>query len=139
MKPFSVQQRKLLDLAVLLSFDIGLYFLWPKEVIILFSLGFIWNWTASQDLSLLVEKSRYRFSMLKLVFFLQDLFLKPFNRFPRAFSIIPKILHGGLFWWLVISFIDSDMPYWATFLGSIVYELLQLPTYFSGPQVESKV
>ena len=132
MKPFLTTQRKMIELLLLLVLDVILYFVWPSfPAIMLFTLGYIWNWTASQNLDVFFQNGRYRFSMLKMVVNLQTLILKPFQKFPEFLKIIPKSLPAGLFWFLVIQFTDSTMPWWATFLGSFVFELTQYETYLN--------
>lgn len=133
--PFLTTKRKMLDLLVLLVIDLVVYFVWDSfEIISLLSFGFIWNWVASQDLTPLLEHRRYRFSMVKLVKNLQHLVLKPFKDLPFWFQRIVSILPAGLFWSLVIYFNDSDMPWWATFVGSLTYEIIQIESYYFHKQ-----
>lgn len=127
MKHFLTSKRKFFDLLILLLLNVVLYFLWSSpDILVLFNLGFIWNWVASQDMSAFFDHKRYRFSMLKLVFNLQSLFLKPFGKFPNGVKRIVGILPIGIFWGLVIIFNNSRMPWWATFLGSATFELIQI-------------
>lgn len=126
MKPFLTTRRKLIELGLLPGFVVALYFVSNLETAFLFSLGYVWNWTASQDMSMFFEGRKYRFSLLKMVFNLQHLFLIPFRKFHPLVQIPAKILPAGLFWVLVIIFADSKMPWWATFVGSFVFELTQL-------------
>lgn len=127
MKPFLPARRKLIDLAILVVMDVLFYFLWHDlNLIILFTFGFVWNWCASQDLSLLFENRRNRYSTLRTVVNLQQLFLKPFKKFPTWVQFFPKILPAGIFWGVVILFNGSTVPWWAPFLGSFVFELVQL-------------
>lgn len=133
--PFLTTKRKMFDLLILLIIDVALYIIWNSvEVVTLFSFGFIWNWVASQDLTPLLEKRRYRFSMVKLVINLQSLILKPLSNFPLVLQRLAACLPAGLFWWLVIYFNDSHMPWWATFLGSATYELTLLESYYAKKQ-----
>lgn len=127
MKPVLPTKRKLVDLLVLLILNLVFYFLWGSvEVLSLFSLGYIWNWCTSQDLNILFENRRYRFSTLKTVINLQNAFLKPLQRFPYWVQWVGRIFPAGIFWSMVIIFNDSDMPWWATFLGSFAFEVAQL-------------
>ncbi len=127
MKPFLTNRRRSMELLGLLLLDLIIYFIWSSwPMVTLFSLGFIWNWVASQDLQLLFENRRYRFSMLKMVMNLQFLFLKPFENFPAWVKWIVRTLPAGMFWSMVIFFNDSSMPWWATYLGSLVFEIIQL-------------
>lgn len=127
MKTLLISKRKTVELAVLLFLDIVFYFLWGSlSFVILFTLGFIWNWVASQDVSSLLENKRYRFSTLKTVINLQNLILKPLGRAPEFIKFFARILPAGIFWWAVIYFNEADMPWWAVFIGSFVAELVQI-------------
>lgn len=130
MNGFLVSKRKTLELGILLLLDIVFYVLWNSfDFVILFSLGFIWNWVASQEQSIILENNRrYRFSTLKTVFNLQKLFLRPIKRMPKFVHFIARILPAGLFWSAVILFNESPMPWWAVFLGSLTVELILLET-----------
>lgn len=124
MKPFLTSRRKLVDILILLVVNLIFYFLsFTAEFIILFSFGFIWNWVASQDLHLLFQNNKYRFSMIRLVTNLQLLIKKPFLKLPVWTQWLAGILPAGIFWSMVVYFNDSHMPWWATFLGSLVFEL----------------
>jgi hypothetical protein len=137
MKPFLASRRKMIDIAIMLVLNLIFYFLWQSfDVVALFSLGYIWNWVGSQDLAYMFENKRYRFSMLKVVFNLQHLFLKPFKKFPQWFQVIVRTLPAGIFWSMVIFFNDSEMPWWMTFIGSIVYELTQMDALIFKKQKE---
>jgi hypothetical protein len=127
MKPFMTTKKKLIEIGVLLAFDIVFYFLWSDmDAVVLFSMGYVWNWVASQDISLLIENKRYRFSMLKMVNNLQNLVVKPFLKFPFWVHSLVRVFPAGLFWWMVIYFNDSIMPWWMTFVGSFTYEVVRL-------------
>lgn len=127
MSSFLIPRRKVIELFILPVFLGVIYLIWPTvEVISLFAFGYIWNWAASNDLGTLFENRRYRMSMLKLVVNLQNLILKPFQKAPELVKRFLKILPAGIFWTLVIIFNESQMPWWATFCGSLVFELLQL-------------
>lgn len=131
MKPFFTTKRKLFELAFIAGLLPLIYFIWGNlSATMLFGLGYVWNWTASQDMSLIINHRRYRFSTLSLVFSLQNLVLIPFKALPRWTHILPKILPAGLLWLVIIFFVDSEMPWWATFLGSLSFELTQIDTYF---------
>lgn len=131
MKPFVPTKRKLVELLLLFVLAGVFFFFYPKlEGTILFVFGYIWNWSASIELDPMYEHRRYRFSMLSTVRNIQRLFLKPFFRFPLFVQKIISILPAGIFWWMVIFMNDSEMPWWSTFLGSAVYELLQIELNF---------
>lgn len=131
MNKFFIPRRKVIELALLPVF-LGVFFLiYPHtEGLVLFAFGFIWNWAASNDLEKLFENKRYRMSMLKLVVNLQNLILRPFEKAPELVKKFLKILPAGIFWTLVIYLNESTMPWWATFLGSLVFELLLIEINF---------
>jgi hypothetical protein len=131
MRPFLAPKRKLLELLALVGLNLALYLVfWNFAVLILFSLGFIWNWSASQDLDALFTNRRYRFSTIKMTKNLQSLILRPFERAPAAVKLMLRVLPAGIFWSGVIYFLESQMPWWATFLGSLTFELMQLEIDF---------
>jgi hypothetical protein len=131
MKPFAPPKRKLYELIVLVVLAAIFYLIHPQvEAIVLFAFGFIWNWAASNDLSVMFENRRYRMSMIKTVVNLQQLILKPFAWAPQFVKNILVILPAGIFWSLVVYLNDSDMPWWSTFLGSLAFELLQIEINF---------
>lgn len=131
MMNFIPPKRKLLELLVLVVLALIFYFIYPSfEAITLFVFGFIWNWAASNDLSMMLDNNRYRMSMLKLVSNLQTLILRPFGWAPDLVKRFIRILPAGLFWLMVIFINDSVMPWWAPFVGSFAFELLQLEINF---------
>jgi hypothetical protein len=131
MKPFLATPRRLYELAALAAIDIGLYLFTPFwDFLILFNLGFIWNWVAAQDVSLLLQNRRFKFSMLKLVSSIQVHLLRPFERFPNWVQAIVRSLPAGIFWTMVILFNDSEMPWYMPFIGSVVFEVLQIEIAF---------
>lgn len=136
MKPFLTTKKKMLELLVLVFLVAVFYFIWPLEVVMLFALGFVWNWAASQHLEY-VDSHRYRYSMLRLITSLQFWVTRPVKNLPGPVKILPRSLPAGFFWCVVIFFTDSNMPWWSTFLGSFVFELTQFETYFSRRKVES--
>lgn len=123
---FIPPKRKLLELGVLAVLSLVFFFIYPSfDGLILFVFGFIWNWSASNDLSVLFDNNkRYRFSTLKMVINIQNLFLKPFTSAPEIVKRLIRVLPAGLFWLVVIFINDSIMPWWATFIGSLAYEVL---------------
>jgi hypothetical protein len=137
MMSFIPPKRKLFEIMMLPVFLGVFYLVYPNvDALILFSFGFIWNWSASNDLSLIFENKRYRMSMLKLVVNLQNLILKPFQWAPKIIQKLVQVLPAGIFWTLVIYLNESNMPWWATFLGSLVFELLQIELTFIRSQKE---
>lgn len=125
---FIPPRRKLFDLGILLVLLTVFYFIHPHlEAITLFAFGFIWNWAASNDLNELFEHNkRYRLSLLKFVFNLQNIFLRPVKSAPVWMRKIISILPAGIFWGIVIFINESNVPWWPPFLGSIAFELLQI-------------
>ncbi|HXH75542.1 MAG TPA: hypothetical protein VNJ08_11285 [Bacteriovoracaceae bacterium] len=133
-RPFLTSKRKSYELLVLVGLNVGLYFVWSSfHILMLFNLGFIWNWAASQPVDYVFESNRYRFSLMKVVYNLHTIFMMPFKSLHPAFSILPRALPAGLFWWLVIHFADSSLAWWPTFIGSLVYELTQLDALLIKP------
>ncbi len=132
MRPFLATKRKLLDLIVLLILATAVYFLQDFDSALLFSFGFIWNWAASQDLSQVMEGKRYQYTMLKLVLSSQAWIVSPgiVQRSPEIIKLILRSLPAGLFWWAVIWFMGSELPFWATFLGSFAFEITQWEVLF---------
>lgn len=128
MNSFLISKRKTIELIILFVFCAVIYLIWNSlDFVILFGLGFIWNWAASQEPEIEIKNpKRYKFSTLKTVFNLQNLFLSPFAHMPEYIKIFIKILPAGIFWWAVIYFNESQMPWWAVFLGSLAAELVQL-------------
>ncbi len=125
MKPWLSSRRRLIDLGILAGVSLVLFLIFQNpSFVALFAMGFIWNWTASQDLNLLFESRRSRFSTLKLVVNVQNLFLKPFTN--SWVKIAVGILPAGIFWCMVIAFNESEMPWYATFLGSLFFEVINL-------------
>ncbi len=132
MRPFLATKRKLLDLIVLLILGIAVFFLQGFDATFLFSFGFIWNWSASQDLSRLMEGKSYQYTMLKLVLSSQALIVSPafVQRSPEIVKLILRSLPAGLFWWGVMWFMGSELPFWATFMGSFAFEISQWEVLF---------
>lgn len=127
MTSFVPPKRKLIELLVMLILAGVLYLMYPNmDAVVLFLFGFIWNWSASNDLTFYFTNRRNRMSMLRLVVNLQNLILKPFNWAPEIIKRMMKVFPAGVFWFLVIFINESDMPWWPTFLGSIAFELLQI-------------
>lgn len=136
MNEFLVPKRKAVELLVLIFLGLVFYFtLRSFDFVILFSLGFIWNWAASQEQQINLKNPRkYKFSTLKTVFNLQNLFLRPFAKLPGSIKFIARILPAGTFWFAVIYFNESQMPWWAVYFGSFALELLVLETKLLKPK-----
>ncbi len=132
MRPFLTTKRKLLDLVVVAVLAITVGFLQGFETAILFAFGFIWNWAASQDLTGMMEGKNYRFTMLKFVQNLYTLIVSPsfIRRSPEIVKMVLRSLPAGIFWWAVIWFQASELPVWATFLGSLAFEISQWEVFF---------
>ncbi len=137
MNGFFISRRKTMEFLGLIALNVLFYFLWNSwDFIILFSLGYVWNWVASQEAEIILDNQRrYRFSTLKTVFNLKNLFLKPFMGMPEAVKLIVRTLPAGIFWSAVILFNESDMPWWAVFAGSLTIELIQIePKLFKSQE-----
>lgn len=137
MNGFFISRRKTMELVGLLLLNILFYVLWNSwDFNILFSLGYIWNWVASQEADITLGNSRrYRFSTLKTVFNLKNLFLKPFATMPEAVKLVLRTLPAGIFWSAVILFNESVLPWWAVFAGSLTIELVQIePKLFKAKE-----
>lgn len=127
MKPIVPPKKKIIELLIMLVLTAVFYVIVPDlDSVILFLLGAIWNWAASNDLSNFFENRRNRMSMLKLVVNLQNLILKPFSKAPTLIKRFLKIFPAGIFWFLVSFINESNMPWWPAFAGSAAFELLQL-------------
>jgi hypothetical protein len=127
MTSFIPPRRKLIELVVLIILAGIFYFIYPDlKALMLFVLGFVWNWTTSVDLSEMLQNRRYKLSLLKTVISIQNLFLRPFAKAPDWVKSIVRIFPAGIFWNIVILINESDMPWWAPFLGSAAFELLQI-------------
>lgn len=132
MNSFFISKRRTMELGIMILLDGLFYLLWNSlDFVILFTLGFIWNWVASQESTIVINNTRrYRFSTLKTVFNLQNLILRPLTKMPAAIKLIARCLPAGIFWSAVILFNESHMPWWGVFLGSLTLELVQLETKF---------
>lgn len=127
MNPHIPPKRKILELLGMGLLAIILFFVTNDiNVIALFCFGFIWNWSASNELTMIFENRRYRMSMLKTVINLQNLILKPFAWAPVIVQRLVQALPAGIFWSIVIWINESAMPWWPTFVGSLAFELSQL-------------
>lgn len=136
MNSFFISKRRTMELGIMVLLDGLFYLLWDSfDFVMLFTLGFIWNWVASQESTIVLKNTRrYRFSTLKTVFNLQNLILKPLAKMPAAIKLIARSLPAGMFWFLVIYFNESQMPWWGVFLGSLTLELVQLETKIFKPK-----
>lgn len=135
---FIPPKRKLVDLFILLFLLLVIYFVYPEmEVLTLFAFGFIWNWSASNDLAELFEHNkRYRLSLLKFVYNIQSLFIRPVKSAPVLLKKFISILPAGAFWAIVIFINESNVPWWPPFLGSLAFELLQIDLKFFNKKKE---
>jgi hypothetical protein len=127
MNGFLLSKRKTFELLLVVLLDLIFYFLWGSaDFVILFSFGYVWNWVGSQQDTLKFEGKKYKYSTLKTVLNLQVLVLKPIQKAPYFVKMLARILPAGLFWWGVIVFNESKMPWWAVFIGSFTLELVLL-------------
>lgn len=124
---FLSPKNKLFELGIMGLVAIVFYFFTSNtSVMVLFCFGFIWNWSASHDHSNTLANVRYRMSMLKTVTYIQAIVVKPFVKMPLFLQKAIQVLPAGTFWLLVITINDSVMPWWATYVGSIVFEVSQV-------------
>lgn len=131
MKTFAPPKRKLIELGIMIVLTGIFYVIYPvPEALTLFVFGYVWNWAASNELSSLFENKRYRMSLLKTVVNLQNLILKPFGKAPDWVKRILRIFPAGIFWGMVIFINESFMPWWATFIGSAAFELVNFEMDF---------
>ena len=120
MNILSSKNPRLLELIFLIIVIFILSFM-SFSVASLLSLGFIWNWTLLFEVEKVKTNKRYRFSTLKFVFILRDLFEKPLKAHPQ-YLWIARLFPAGLFWLLVGYFLDSYAYWWAPFVGSALLE-----------------
>ncbi|GEM_PF-1469638 len=128
MKPFMADRRKMMELLPLpLLLTIIIVFAPTPSMCILFAFGYIWNWTVSQPLLYVQENIRYKFSTLKMIKNIHQLFLRPLSNFKYKWpNKIISIIPAGLFWGLIAHSLGSDIPWWICFFGSLSYEGLSL-------------
>jgi hypothetical protein len=131
MKMLIPKSKVVLELFVLSIFLFLIYFLTNRlDIITLFTLGFVWNWSVAGQNDTFSVLKHHKFSMMNTIRRIHEFFLKVFKRSPELIYRLASILPAGLFWSLVIHFNESQMPWWATFLGSLVYEILQIQNFF---------
>jgi len=125
------KSKVVLELFVLSTFLFLIHFLTNRlDVVILFTFGFVWNWSVSIQNNTFSVLKHHKFSMMNTIRWIHEFFLKVFKRSPELIYRLASIVPAGLFWSLVIHFNESQMPWWATFLGSLVYEILQIQDLF---------
>lgn len=118
-------RRKLQEfLIICVISSIHFFFFSNFEQLTLFVFGYIWNWASSSHQELLIENQRYRYSLIRTVISFQKIILTPFKKTPEMIRRIIKALPAGLFWLLVIYINNSTMPWWAPFLGSLCFEII---------------
>jgi hypothetical protein len=131
MKLFLPPKKTMIELGVLFPLLGVFYIFYPqKEGIALFISGYIWNWAATQEMGPMYENRQYRYSMLSTIRNIQHVILKPFRAFPVIFQRLMSVFPAGIFWAMIIHMNQSEMPWWATFLGSLAFEVLQIEFKF---------
>jgi len=131
MKTLIPKSKLVLELFVLSIFLFLIYFLTNRlDIVTLFTLGFVWNWSVAVQNNTFSVLKHHKFSMMNTIRRIHEFFLKVFKRSPELINRLASILPAGLFWSLVIHFNESQMPWWATFLGSLLYEILQIQNFF---------
>ncbi len=127
MKLVLPSKRKLFELSLLPLFCLPFIILGNSpDIVILLGLGYIWNWAASNDLPYVQENRRYRMSLIGLVVTINDWILKPFHQMHPLVTHFVRLFPAGIFWLGVLFINDSVMPWWATFVGSLLFELTQI-------------
>lgn len=121
MKALSSYNPRNIELALLILFFAFTSFI-SFSAAGLLALGFIWNWTLQFEIEKLKTNKRYKFSTLKLVFTLNQIFQAPFKRWPK-FECIIRAFPAGVFWGFVGWFLGSLDFWWAPFFGSALYEI----------------
>lgn len=116
----SSKNPRLLELIFLILVICALSFI-SFSAASLVALGFIWNWTLLFEVEKVKVNKRYRFSTLKFVFILKDIFEKPLKAHPQ-YLWVARLFPAGIFWLLVGYFLDSFAFWWAPFLGSALLE-----------------
>lgn len=122
MNSLSSKNPRLLELTFLILVILVLSFI-SLSAASLVALGFIWNWTLLFEVEKVKTNKRYRFSTLKFVFILKDIFEKPLKAHPQ-YLWIARLFPAGLFWLLVGYFLDSFAFWWAPFVGSALLEAI---------------
>lgn len=121
----SISKRKKIELLLVLPFAFLVYFFASDlNSIVLFLFGYIWNWVNSIELNEIYNEKRYRFSLIRFIRSIQSIILKPFRRFPSIIQKVIGIFPAGVFWFLVIYIYESQVPWWAPFLGSLIFEIV---------------
>lgn len=123
----SYSKKKIFEIFIMIIISGIIYLIYPHfEASALFCSGFVWNWAVSIEHGDLLQTRKYRFSFLRTIILIQNLFLKPFKNSPEFLIKIISLLPAGFFWNLLFIINESEMPWWSTFLGSVSFEMLQL-------------
>ncbi len=122
MNSLSSKNPRLLELTFLILVILVLSFI-SLSAASLVALGFIWNWTLLFEVEKVKTNKRYRFSTLKFVFILKDIFEKPLKAHPQ-YLWIARLFPAGFFWLLVGYFLNSFAFWWAPFVGSALLEAI---------------
>lgn len=121
----SITAKKKIELLLVLPLILIVYFTSSDiNTTVLCVFGYIWNWVNSIELNDTFSEKRYRFSLIQLIRFIQSMMLRPFRKFPPIFQKLIGILPAGTFWFLIIFIYESNMPWWAPFLGSLIFEIV---------------
>lgn len=120
-----VSKKKKIEFLLVFPLALLIYFFSPDiNTIVLFIFGYIWNWVNSIESGEAFSEKRYRFSLIRFVRSIQAGLLRPFQKAPFLLKKIIGIFPAGAFWFLILFIYESDMPWWAPFLGSLVFEIL---------------
>lgn len=92
---------------------------------VFFVMGFVWNWSVLNGwVHGQVRQRQYRFSMMRGIAKFHELLLGPFGRYPRVRRVL-AVLPAGLAIGVVCLVFQSNVPWWAAFLGSTAFFLVR--------------
>jgi len=124
---FSLPKRKLIEIFIPVFIVMVLAFFWGDVTTLSFFLsGYCWNWAKSIEVRYVLVSKSYRFSFFRMVYNLDKIVTLPFLKFHPFWRVIPKSLPCGVFMLGVNHFLKSDLTVLPVFLGSLVYEFINL-------------
>ncbi len=136
----SLSRRKLIEVALLVLIVLLFLFFGADYISISFFVtGYFWNWAVSQKVDYVLTSKTYKFSFFRMVYNLDRIVSFPFLKLHSLFRIIPKSLPCGLFILGLNNFLSSDLSVLPAFLGSFVYELINLESILNASNIVPKV
>jgi hypothetical protein len=88
-----------------------------------FTLGFLWNWAVLNGwVRQQVAQKKYRFSLLRGVTRVHDTVTAPV---PGPWKWVAEILPAGLVLGGIALLLDSPVPWWSAFLGSLALMMVR--------------